>query len=177
MQVTGQIIAIEETKSISETFKKREFVIEYCEREYPEYIKFEFTQDRCELLDNHKVGDNVEVAFNLKGRKWVNPEGETLYFNTLQAWRIQPPAQMSANQYQQATGQPAMYQQAPPAPYQQPQQAPPAPYQQPVATQQTVAPMPYQQPVQNAPVSQPIQSAPSFPPPMPNLTDDGEVPF
>jgi len=153
MQITGQIIAIEETKSISETFKKREFVIEYCEREYPEYIKFEFTQDRCELLNNHKVGDNVEVAFNLKGRKWVNPEGETLYFNTLQAWRIQPPAQMSPQQYQQA---------------------PPAPYQQPGAPQQAQIPTPQQAP---APYQQPMQSAPSFPPPMPNLSDDGEVPF
>ena len=108
MHITGRIIEINEAQNISDTFKKQEFVIEYCEREYPEFIKFELTQDKCELLNNFKVNDNVEVAFNLKGRKWINPQGETKYFNSLQAWRLQPPAQMSAAQYQQATGQPAM---------------------------------------------------------------------
>ncbi|MEO0333701.1 MAG: hypothetical protein AAF223_18830, partial [Bacteroidota bacterium] len=28
--------------------------------------------------------------FNLKGRKWVDRQGVTKYFNSLQAWRIQP---------------------------------------------------------------------------------------
>ncbi|MEO1301067.1 MAG: DUF3127 domain-containing protein, partial [Bacteroidota bacterium] len=35
-----------------------------------------------------QVGQNVEVHFNLKGRKWTSPAGEIRYFNTLQAWRL-----------------------------------------------------------------------------------------
>jgi hypothetical protein len=30
----------------------------------------------------------VNVDFNLHGRAWKNPEGETRYFNTLAVWKI-----------------------------------------------------------------------------------------
>lgn len=90
MKITGRITEIKESQQVSESFKKRNFVIEYTENpQYPEYISFELIQDRCDLLDNFQVGQDVEVSFNLRGRKWVNPEGETKYFNSLQAWRIE----------------------------------------------------------------------------------------
>ncbi len=90
MNIKGKIHAIFESQKVSETFKKREFVIEYKENpQYPEYLKFEVIQDKCELLDNYKTGQEVEVYFNLKGREWTNPKGEKIYFNSLQAWRIE----------------------------------------------------------------------------------------
>lgn len=69
--------------------KKRELIVEYIENpQYPEYIKFEAIQDRCNLLDNVKKGDDVEVFFNLRGRPWTDKTGKTSYFNSLQLWRI-----------------------------------------------------------------------------------------
>ena len=89
MKVTGKLLEIKETQQVSDSFKKRSFVLEYAENpQYPEYVSFELIQERCSLLDNFQPGQEVEVNFNLKGRKWVNPEGETRYFNSLQAWRI-----------------------------------------------------------------------------------------
>ena len=115
MQINGKILEISEPQNISATFRKREFVIEYVERQYPEFIKFEAIQEKCDLLDAYKAGDDVAVDFNLKGRKWTNPEGEVKYFNSLQAWRIGP-----AQQGGEPNQQKAPYQQAPaPAPYQQ----------------------------------------------------------
>ena len=35
-----------------------------------------------------EFGDEVEISFNLKGRKWTDPQGSIKYFNTLQAWRL-----------------------------------------------------------------------------------------
>ena len=89
MKVTGKLLEIKETQQVSDSFKKRSFILEYAENpQYPEYVSFELIQDRCSLLDNFQQGQEVEVSFNLKGRKWINPEGETRYFNSLQAWRI-----------------------------------------------------------------------------------------
>jgi single-stranded DNA-binding protein len=89
MNISAKIIEIFETANVTETFKKREFVVEYSENpQYPEYIKFEFIQDKCEILNNYKVGDEVDISFNLKGRKWTDPQGTVKYFNTLQAWRL-----------------------------------------------------------------------------------------
>jgi len=90
MKVTGKLLEIQATQQVSDTFKKRVFILEHAENpQYPEYISFELIQDRCDLLDGFQPGQDVEISFNLKGRKWVNPEGTTKYFNALQAWRIE----------------------------------------------------------------------------------------
>ena len=49
----------------------------------------EFIQNNCSVLDSYKVGDSVNVEFDIKGREWKNPEGKFVYFVTLQAWRMQ----------------------------------------------------------------------------------------
>jgi len=88
MQITGKIVETFDVVHISETFKKREFVLEYTESQYPEFIKFELIQEKCDFMDQFSNGDEVVVDFNLKGRKWTNPQGEVKYFNSLQAWRL-----------------------------------------------------------------------------------------
>jgi len=89
MNIKGKIYQIFKTQKVSETFKKREFVVEYRENpQYPEFLKFEVIQEKCEMLDNLKDGQEVDVYFNLKGREWTNPKGEKVYFNSLQAWKI-----------------------------------------------------------------------------------------
>lgn len=93
MDVQGKIKEIFDTQFISDRFSKREFVLEFADNPmYPQYVKFELTQDKCDLLDSFKVGDEVNVQFNLRGRAWTNPQGVTQYFNTLQAWRMEPAA-------------------------------------------------------------------------------------
>lgn len=87
LKVTGTVYKVFETQVISDSFKKREFVIK-TQGDYPQLVKFELTQDNCSKADNLKVGQAVKVGFNLRGREWINPQGEAKYFNTLQAWRI-----------------------------------------------------------------------------------------
>lgn len=89
MDIKGKVHEVSATVQVTDTLKKRELILEYIENpQYPEYIKFEAIQDRCNLLDNVRVGDNVEVAFNLKGRPWTDKTGKKTYFNSLQLWRI-----------------------------------------------------------------------------------------
>jgi len=90
MKINGKIVEVTDTQQVSDSFKKRTFILEYVENaQYPEYISFELIQDRCQLIDSFQVDQEVEVSFNLKGRKWINREGETKYFNSLQAWRVE----------------------------------------------------------------------------------------
>jgi hypothetical protein len=89
MNIAGKILEIFDAQQVSDTFKKREFIIEYAENpQYPELLKFELIQDKCSLLDSYNVGDQVDVHFNLKGRKW-SKDGKDMYFNSLQAWRVE----------------------------------------------------------------------------------------
>ena len=88
MEVTGKIKVISAEQQVSASFKKRELVVT-TEEQYPQSIMIEFVQDKSDLLNNFTVGDNVKVSINLGGREWVNPQGETKYFNSIKGWRIE----------------------------------------------------------------------------------------
>jgi hypothetical protein len=88
MEVTGKIKMIDQTKEVgSAGFKKRDVVVT-TDEQYPQHILVQFVQDKCDLLNNFQVGDAVKIDINLRGREWTNPQGETVYFNTIQGWRI-----------------------------------------------------------------------------------------
>lgn len=88
MEYTGRIVRIGQTQQVSEKFSKREFVVTDGAASYPQNIQFELHQDRCDLIDKFKEGDEVNIKFNLKGRDWQNPQGQIKTFNTLQAWAV-----------------------------------------------------------------------------------------
>jgi len=87
----GELKVIGDVQQISESFKKREFVVVDASGQYAQTIMFQAVQDRVDLLNNFKVGDNVEVTFFLRGREWTNPkDGAIRYFNSLDAWKVEP---------------------------------------------------------------------------------------
>lgn len=90
MEVTGQLKAKFDTQTVSDKFKKRDFVLATdLSTPYPQFISFQVTQDKCSVLDNYNVGDEVKVSFNLRGREYNNPTKGMQYFNTLECWRIE----------------------------------------------------------------------------------------
>ena len=89
MEINCKVHEVGVLQQVSETFKKRDLIVEYAENPtYPEYIKFEALQDKCEKLDELRPGDDITVHFNLRGRPWTNKEGVTSYFNSLVIWRF-----------------------------------------------------------------------------------------
>lgn len=88
MEVTGKIKMIDQTKEVgSGGFKKRDVVVT-TDEQYPQHISVQFVQDKCDLLNSFQVGEAVKIDINLRGREWTNAQGETVYFNTIQGWRI-----------------------------------------------------------------------------------------
>lgn len=88
MDISGKIKLIDATKEVGTSgFKKRDVVVT-TDEQYPQHILVQFVQDKCDLLDAFKVGESVKIDINLRGREWTNPQGETVYFNTIQGWRI-----------------------------------------------------------------------------------------
>ena len=88
MNITGTLIEIYDTIQVNEKFKKREFVIQDSENpQYPQYIKFQLAQDKCILLDSRREGETIDVSYNITGRRYEK-DGKKMYFNSLQAWKI-----------------------------------------------------------------------------------------
>lgn len=72
---------------VNGTFMKRELVVNVA-GQYPQSILIEFQQGNCALLENLQFGQQVEVEFDLRGRKWTNPEGVDKWFNTIVGYKL-----------------------------------------------------------------------------------------
>ena len=69
-EVEGKLHKKFDKEQKSGTFQTREFVILDESTQYPQHIKFQLVQDRCEIIDNIEEGTNVKVYFDLRGREW-----------------------------------------------------------------------------------------------------------
>lgn len=88
LEATGKLHEIFDTQQISEKFAKREMVLCIADGAYEQFVKFQLTQDKCDLLNQFNVGDEVKVQFNLQGKPYTK-NGTTSYFNNLGVWRIE----------------------------------------------------------------------------------------
>ena len=91
-EINGKLYEKFETVTVSEKFRKREFVIEKTESasfgDITDYLKFQLTQDRCDQLDRYNINEEIKISFNIRGRKWEK-DNKVSYFSNLEAWRIE----------------------------------------------------------------------------------------
>lgn len=83
LDIVGKLHKVFEVEQKTDSFKTREFVIE-TSGEYPQFVKFQTTQDRCSMIEAYKEGDQLKVHFDLRGREW---QGK--YFTNLNAWKVE----------------------------------------------------------------------------------------
>tara|TARA_R110001606_G_C15383857_1_gene650742 strand:- start:360 stop:710 length:351 start_codon:yes stop_codon:yes gene_type:complete len=91
-KMKGVVERIFDTEQVSDKFKKRMFVINDQADKYPQSVSFQLVQDKVNIIDSLAEGQEVEVAFNIRGREWTSPQGEVKYFNSLEAWRVEATA-------------------------------------------------------------------------------------
>jgi hypothetical protein len=87
-EIEGKLHKKFDKEQKSGTFQTREFVLLDESTQYPQYVKFQLVQDRCEIIDNIDEGSMIKVYFDLRGREW---QGK--YFTNLQAWRVEAAGQ------------------------------------------------------------------------------------
>jgi hypothetical protein len=91
-ETTGRIIDVSPVNQVSDKFRKREFVIEKKEAGgvavFVDFIKFQLTQDKCELINESFMNEDVKIWFNLRGNKWER-DGKVNYFTNLDVWKIE----------------------------------------------------------------------------------------
>lgn len=91
-EITGKVIDILPVNQVSDKFRKREFIIEKKESGggavFVDYIKFQLVQDKCDIINESFLNEEVKIWFNLKGNKWER-EGRINYFTNLDAWKVE----------------------------------------------------------------------------------------
>ena len=100
-EIIGKVIDISPAIQVSDKFRKREFVIEKKEAGggavFVDYVKFQLVQDKCDLINESFLQEEVKIWFNLKGNKWER-DGKVNYFTNLDAWKIEKTSSISREQ-------------------------------------------------------------------------------
>jgi len=82
-EATGKIKVIQETQTFPSGFSKREFVVTVGDDKYPQDIKYEVVKDKCSMLDQYSVGQDVTVNFDIRGNEYNGK-----YYVNLSCWKI-----------------------------------------------------------------------------------------
>lgn len=100
--IIGQIISIGQTQSLTSksgtAFTKRDVVISVRRfdpntgepvNDYENTPLFSFMGDRCRDLDQFQVGQNVEIFFDLSGRRYTPEGGTEKIINDVRPYKIE----------------------------------------------------------------------------------------
>lgn len=91
-ETTGRVIDISPVNQVSDKFRKREFVVEKKETGgsavFVDFIKFQLIQDKCDLINESFLNEEVKIWFNLRGNKWER-DGKINYFTNLDVWKVE----------------------------------------------------------------------------------------
>jgi len=106
-EITGKVIEVLPVNQVSDKFKKREFVIEKKDTGgaavFIDYIKFQLVQDKCDMINESFLNEEVKIWFNLKGNKWER-DGKINYFTNLDAWKIEKTSESGRTQNNLSNG-------------------------------------------------------------------------
>ncbi len=78
----GKVVHIGDRRDISDKFSVRDLVIEV-DGKYPQIVKFQFVNDRIDLIEKVGLQDMVSISFDLRGR-----EHDGKYYTNLNGWKI-----------------------------------------------------------------------------------------
>lgn len=96
--ITGKVHLVMPTETIptkkdpTKTFSKRTIVLDTTwtgdKGTFENFPAFEFTGERCSLLDSIKTGQQVTISFDLQGNKFVGNDGKERYFTSVRGFKI-----------------------------------------------------------------------------------------
>lgn len=85
--LSGRVYKIGEFQKVTDSFAVQKFRIE-TEEQFPQKIEFQAVNDRCNLLQDIRIGDAVTIHFDIRGRDWAK-EGREGNMTTLNVWKVE----------------------------------------------------------------------------------------
>ena len=90
MEIKGQVYQVGTTQQVTEKFRKREVIIvTEPSSQYPQHIKVQFSQDKCDLADSLRAGQDVTFQINLRGKLYTDKNGNENCITNLEVWKVE----------------------------------------------------------------------------------------
>lgn len=87
MQITAKLRSVSATEKKSDKFSVRTFTVETVGEKYPQTLEFQLANNNTVLIDPFKVGNMIDISFDLRGREYKDR-----VFNTLNVWKVEKAA-------------------------------------------------------------------------------------
>lgn len=81
--ITGTVHSIGAIQTFPSGFSKRQFVLQVEDGKYPQTVPFELFKEHTDRIDSFRVGDAIEVHFNLRGN-----ENNGRFYGSNCAWKL-----------------------------------------------------------------------------------------
>ncbi len=90
MEIKGTIYKVGATQQVTDKFKKREVIlITEPTSQYPQHIKVQFSQDKCDLADALQPNQEVTFQCNLRGKLYTDKNGNENTITNLEVWKVE----------------------------------------------------------------------------------------
>ena len=87
MELKGALYAKKDTVVVSDKFSKRSFILK-TSGQYPEHIEMQLVNDKCAILNDVAIGQEITCHINIKGRLWNSPDKGEVCYNTIDVWKV-----------------------------------------------------------------------------------------
>ncbi len=89
MEIQGVLLHILPVQQISESFSKRDFILQVNDGKFDQEIQLELHGSNTDIIDAYGEGEEIKVTFNLRGKKFSKEGQSDRWFNSLIAWKLE----------------------------------------------------------------------------------------
>jgi hypothetical protein len=87
--IAGRVLFVGMPIYYTEKMSKRILVIEvWVNEKYKQEVAFDFVNDKMDMVNNIRVDDRVDIAFQLRGNKVIQADGKARWFNNLEGLAV-----------------------------------------------------------------------------------------
>lgn len=88
-EIIGKVYFKSEVELIGANQMKKQILVVQTDNEYPQKLPIEFIKDKCDLLNNLQIGQQVKVSVNVRGNEYQDRNQVTRFGLSFQGWKIE----------------------------------------------------------------------------------------
>jgi len=88
-EIIGKVYFKSEVELIGANQMQKQILVVITDNEYPQKLPIEFIKDKCDLLNNLQIGQQVKVSVNVRGNEYQDRNQVTRFGLSFQGWKIE----------------------------------------------------------------------------------------
>lgn len=88
-EIIGKVYFKSEVELIGANQMKKQILVVETDHQFPQKLPVEFIKEKCDLLNNIQIGQQVKVSVNVRGNEYQDRNGITRFGLSFQGWKVE----------------------------------------------------------------------------------------